>query len=117
MAIITYKFDYDSMEAEVKFKLNNETFDPKIAQEVLNFWTWDYDDEGDPTEEFMKKLALECIRVASMNNWNRYGVIQDFKSKEGWPKIDGTYGIELENIHQYEFREELLEMSIEHPEK
>lgn len=107
-----YTFNYNIYEAEACFKVDTDIFTKEHAKETLEFFAWDYDKEADPIDEVMKKYAIECIRVATFNNFNVFGVKQDFKNKEGFCNIDGTMGIELNVISGYEFDEGSLAMTI-----
>ena len=103
-----YTYIYDFHEAEAEFEVDTEKFTAEIAQEVLDFWTWDYDEEADPVDEAMKKTAMEVIRVATFEGYNTDGVKDEFNSKEGWWKLDGSAGITLISVSGYEFDEDKL---------
>lgn len=107
-----YKFDYNFHEASVTFEVDIEKFTPEIANITLEFFMWDYDKENDPVDEVMNKYALESIKVAYFNNLNEKGVISDFDQKEGFAKIDGSMGILLTEISEYEFLENDLIVEI-----
>lgn len=100
---IDYKYEYDYYEAEVHFKVDKEKFTEEMAYETLDFFTWDYDENEDPIDEVMKKYAMEAIRIATFNNYNEFGVIDEFQNNEGFAPIDGSYGITLVQINGYEF--------------
>jgi len=53
---------------------------------------------------------MECIKVATFNNYNEKGVISEFEEMEGWPRIDGTNGITLLDVSAYEFYEGDLDL-------
>lgn len=100
---VDYKFEYDYHEADVHFKVDTEKFTKEMAYDTLNFFTWDYDEDEDPIYEVMKKYAMEAIRIATFNNYNEFGVIDEFNDNEGFYRIDGSYGITLVQINGYEF--------------
>ena len=106
--IVEYSFDYDMMEAEVFLKVDTEKFKPEDAKVLLEFFTWEYDKEADPVEELLKKYALQVIKIASLENFNEYGVKTWFEENEGFPALDGSVGIELFYVSQYTFAEERL---------
>lgn len=107
-----YTFNYDMFEAEACFKVDTEKFTIDIAKKTLEFFTWDYDKDGDPIDEVMKKYAMAAIIIATIEGYNLYGVIQEFMNKEGFCKVDGSMGIELDFIQQYEFDENKLSMEV-----
>lgn len=108
MAIQTYSYDYDMMEASVSFEVDREKFTNEMALATLNFFTWDWDDEADPIDEVMKKYAMEAIRVRTHNDYNEYGVKSEFKNKEGFAAIDGSHGITLIEVSGYELDDDKL---------
>lgn len=107
-----YTFNYSLYEAQACFEVDTEKFSKDMAQATLDFFTWDYDDEADAIDEVMKKYAMESIRVGAFNSWNETGVISDFNEKEGFFPIDGSYGITLNLISNFEFDEDELEMIV-----
>lgn len=108
----TYDFNYDFHEATAKFEVDTEIFTDDMAKATLEFFCWDYDEEADPVDEVLKKYTIEAIREATDNNHNTYGVIQDFKRKEGFAPVDGSTGIKLLDVRLYEFDESKLTVEI-----
>lgn len=107
-----YTFDYNKMEAEAIFEVDTEVFTDEHALATLEFFTWDYDEEADPVDEVMKKYALEAIKVATEENYNELGVIEEFDSFEGFCKIDGSAGIKLISVTAYRFDPDVLYMDV-----
>jgi hypothetical protein len=99
-------------EAEACFKVDTNKFTNEHAQATLDFFIWDYDKQADPIDEVMKKYAMEAIRIATFNNYNVYGVKREFENNEGFCKVDGSCGIELNVISGYEFNEDALDMTV-----
>ena len=112
MSIRNYTFNYNVYEAEACFKVDTEKFTEVMAKETLNFFTWDYDKDADPIDEVMKKYALEAIRIATFNGYNLFGVKDEFMNNEGFCKVDGSMGIELNVVQGYEFDVEALSMEV-----
>ena len=75
---------------------------------MLEFFTWNYDEDGNPIEELMKKYAIKAIEVATAENFKTYGVTSWFDETEGFLALDGSQGIELTNVCMYEFDEDSL---------
>lgn len=112
MAIKKYDFDYNYGEAYCSFEVDTEKFTPELANITLEFFDWHYDKDADPVDEVMKKYAMRAIKEATFNGHNTYGVIKDFEEAEGYGRIDGSIGITLISISEYEFEENDLEMKV-----
>lgn len=106
-----YYFDYDH-NASCTLVVDTEVFTEDFARELLDFFTWDYDEDENPIDEYMKKLAVKCISLATFENYTAYGVIQEFNELEGFPKLDGTSGIILTQVNDYEFMDNSLYVKI-----
>ncbi|WP_416440419.1 DUF2528 family protein [Leeuwenhoekiella sp. A16] len=107
-----YKFDYDMMEASVKFEVDTEKFTPQLANDTLTFFLWDYDKNGDPVDEAVRKYALRAIIESTLHDHNTEGVIADFNDGEGFYPIDGSCGIKLLHVEGYTFDENKLEVKV-----
>lgn len=106
---IKYEFNYKMYEAKAGFIVDTDIFKPEDAKEYLEFFSWDYDNENDPIEELMKKYAMRAIKVATAENCNEYMVKMWFAENDGFLiPIDGTKGIELIYVNEYEFDESCL---------
>lgn len=110
-----YTLVYDTHKAEACFRVDTDKFTLEHALETLDFFTWYYDKEANPIDEVMKKYAIEAIIEATFNNYNLFGTIESFNNKEGFCKIDGSYGIELTRIECFEFDGDDLEVTIVNP--
>lgn len=110
MAIKIYTCNYDFYEAEAIFTVDTEIFKPEDAQLLLDFFSWDYDTEADPIDEIVKKYALQAILVGTAHDYNKVGVISWFEKSEGYLQIDGTNGVKLIGLSNYEFDEDKLEV-------
>ena len=108
MAIIIYDFKYNFHEAYATFRVDSEKLTEENAKLMLEFFIWDYDKDGNPIEELMKKYGMKAIEVATAESFNTYGVKEWFEESEGFLALDGSQGIELTNVTMYEFNEDLL---------
>jgi len=105
-----YKFAYDSFN-DIHLEVDRDVYTEELAKCTLGFFSWGspYDEDGDLVVEALKKIALQCIIQATINNHNTYGVISDFNDGvEGYPKLDGTSGIVLKKVEYYEFGDDNL---------
>ncbi len=107
-----YTFNYNFYEAEACFKVDTEKFKSEDAKLLLEFFSWDYDEEADPIDELMKKYAIQAIRVATFKNYKKEGVKSWFAEQEGFIAIDGSKGVELNLVSAYEFNEDDLDMKV-----
>jgi len=109
-----YDFVYSTHEAEASFKVDTEIFTEEMAKETLEFFAWDndYDHDGDPIDEVLKKYAIEAIWIATRNRYNTLGVTRDFEENEGFCNIDGSFGIELLHVSGYELDDDALSMTV-----
>lgn len=108
-----YNFEYGSYEAGVEFEVDLEIFTEDHANETLSFFIWDYNKEENPIDEVMKKYACESIRIATVEDFNEKGVIDEFMNKEGYCKIDGSSGIKLTSVTAFDFESTFLMMEVE----
>jgi hypothetical protein len=107
-----YEFDYKIGEAHVSFTVDTVKFTAEMAQATLDFFTWDYDKDEDPVTEVLKKYAIEAIWIATKYSLNEYGVTSHFADEEGYGPIDGSVGITLISVGEYEFDYRDLEVKI-----
>jgi hypothetical protein len=110
--IKTYEFNYSNHDAEACFEVNTDEFTPEHAKATLDFFIWDYDLEGDPIDEVMIKYALKAIKIATFENFNLNGVINEFYEAEGYCPVDGSSGILLKSVCGYEFNPLFMEVKI-----
>ena len=110
MAVIIYDFNYNFHEAYSTFRVDDEKLTKENAKEMLEFFTWDYDEDANPIEELMKKYGMKAIEVATAEDFNTYGVQCWFDESEGFLPLDGSQGIELTNVARYDFDEDSLNL-------
>lgn len=103
---IEYEYTYGIMEASASFLVDTDVFKPESAKVLLEFFSWDYDKEADPIEEILKKYAIRAIMVSSYENYSIEGVKYWFREQEGYLPIDGSQGVLLTNLMDYEFDED-----------
>ncbi|MAR57228.1 MAG: hypothetical protein CMM93_08605 [Rickettsiales bacterium] len=112
MALLDYTFKYDQFEASAIFRVDTEKFTEEHALATLNFFSWDWNKEGDILNEAMKKYAMTVIRIATFNGYNERGVIREMKTQEGYCRVDGSVGLTLLSVEAYEFDEDYLTFQI-----
>ncbi|WP_378186864.1 DUF2528 family protein [Aquimarina sp. W85] len=106
---ITYEYDYNSLEASAVIEIDTDKLSKKDAKSLLEFFFWNWNKENDIYEELAKKYAWVAIRFATHNEHNLLGVKEDFEEAEGFPPVDGTYGITLLEVEGLHIDEYLLE--------
>lgn len=95
----TYKIQFDWWTCTIEF--DPTLFTKVLLDECLDFFSWEYDEDDDPYEEYAKKLALEIIIESMLKN--REGVIRIFNEKEGFPPLDGSMGVSLMQCECWRF--------------
>lgn len=105
-----YKFNYDWHQATCELIIDQSILTKESAKELLEFFSWDWDEDNDVYEELAKKYAMKAIKFATFNNHNLIGVLDDFKETEGFPELNGKYGIELVAVELFEFVDDELEL-------
>lgn len=102
-----YTLNYNYGDAEITFEVDRELFTAEKANIILEFFCWDYDKQADPVEEVLKKYALECFKRSARALFDPGEFLKkEFEDLEGYCKIDGSEGLELISIEQYEFNED-----------
>lgn len=102
-----YKFNYDD-NASCEFEVNTDKFTKEKALDTLAFFSWNYDKDNDPVDEVMKKYAILVFEKTSLY-W--FDQLQE-KEFEGFYKMNGSEGILLKEVTDYEFNEDLLSVKI-----
>ncbi len=108
--IRTYKYAYDFGSAYATLEIDTDVLSKDDATQLLNFFAWDWDNENDVYDELAKKYALSAIKFATHNSHNLIGVLSDFKEAEGYPELNGVYGIKLIYVEGLEIEESELEL-------
>ncbi len=103
-----YFFNYDFNQASATFEVDTEKFTDEMSKEFLISYGHKYDNENNPTDEIMKKCALEVLKSSTFNNYGVTEVIRDFNEKKHFFKIDGSQGVLLIKVSPYEIVEEYL---------
>lgn len=75
---------------------------------MVDFW---YDSKqrlnennGDYVKTFLKQLASRILFEAANGN-NLYGVVSSFDDREGWCKMDGSFGIEILQVDEFDIEQ------------
>ncbi len=59
--------------------------------------------DGDIVNAVLGYLAQVCFGVQVSDGLNTYGVMTFFDDAEGWPKMDGSFGILIKSMDLFEF--------------
>lgn len=100
------KFEYGFLDGSVTLELNRELFTEELAKEVLDFSSWEKDENNDVVTEACRKIAYILFVFASLNRYTLQGVLNNQDELEGIPLLDGSVGIKLINIDVFEFDED-----------
>ncbi|SFU48739.1 Protein of unknown function [Pustulibacterium marinum] len=88
------------------FKLSSGDKVLDLISEMVNFWTGAEDNiddfEGDVVKAFLKNLTHLSLVLQKQFNYNVKGIVDLFKSQEGYAPMDGSAGIEITRISEME---------------
>ena len=103
-----YVLTYDFMGNEVVVDIDHSICTDELLHQINNFWSEaDYRLSQADDNVLHAVLKMLCCRVlrSSVADWN---AMDEFKVKgvEGWPLLDGSAGITLVNVDDWEFDEE-----------
>lgn len=103
----TYDIEYGPTwwECVVVIDHTPETLD--CIKIMVEFWTgWEHRllmNDDDYVKTFLQQLAREINHIQIEFNYNLKGVIEEFANREGWCLMDGSKGIEITSIDDFEF--------------
>lgn len=108
--IKTYKFQYDYW-CNIIFEVDTDKYTEELALATLEFFYWSWNNQNDPIIEVLKKISIQCLSL-SLDEYNTYGIKEEFDNKEGFPKLDGSDGLTLVRIDDFELNEDNLSLKI-----
>ena len=83
-----------------------------MAKEFLEFYSWDYDKEGNIRVEALKKIASKCFYLSQQ--WNVRGIINAIVDMfEAYIPLDGSKGVQLISIDNFSFDDEEFTVTID----
>lgn len=90
---------------ECTLEVNEEIFTQENAKSLLEFFSWDWDkDASDFRKEYFLKIAQKVIMLSA--HYSEMGILNWFQDTEGFPPLDGSYGIKLIDFDEFVFDEE-----------
>jgi len=102
----TYTIDYNYTH-DMKFEIDHEVATEEFFHELNNFWSESedrVDEDGSAFSGVMKLLAAVIFQLTVYPNKNTHGIKKLFQDgQEGWPQLDGSWGIELISTDSFEF--------------
>jgi len=108
MAKKMYDIEYGPTWWECTVVIDHTPEVDNAIREMVEFWAgWEHhlkDNNGDYTKTFLKNLARDINYIQAEFNYNLVGVIEEYsKEREGWCKMDGSSGIEITAIDDFDF--------------
>ncbi len=109
MAKKTYTVTYIPQDWDCTVEIEDEvngvaTLD--LIKQMVEFWTdWESlldDNDGDYTRAFLQQLARQAFLICVGENYNTYGIVEEFNDLEGWCKMDGSQGIKITNTDDFD---------------
>ena len=109
-----YKISHPYLDFSIEVEIDHSEKVDEYIKQMVQFWTdWEYNleqEEGDYTKSFLKQLFDEIFGIQANRNHSTNGIISEFKNKEGYCPLEGSYGIKL--IHVDTFNLESYELDI-----
>lgn len=103
---ITWDCFYDCI-----FLVDESIFTEEEAKGFLEFYTWDYEEDGDLRAEALKKIAIKCFYLSQ--EWNVEGIKEKIDDLfECYIPIDGSTGVTLIDIDNFSFDGEEYSVNI-----
>ena len=111
MNIKKYVINYDS-KVEIHVEIDHDVLSYEALDEINNFWS---DSDSRLAEEqsvlvaVLNRLAITVLYIQISNDYYTFGVVDDFDYSqrhggvEGWPKMDGSEGIKITRVDEFEF--------------
>ncbi len=89
--------DLFHVEWEIDFEIDHSVMTDKDLHLINNFWSNSEDRlddcDGDIVQVVLKMLARDALFLMVECPTSEKGLIERFKSEEGWPALDGSTGI------------------------
>lgn len=100
MSIRVFHLSHSETYWDGSVEIDHENPDAVEAmKQAVEFWTgWEDrldENDGDYTKTFLKSLGEKLVLMQLHLGYNLSGIIQDMAEEEGWPLLNGTYGIKL----------------------
>lgn len=103
----TYTVEYGPTGWECTIEIDETPNTLECIKIMVEFWTdWEHRlfiNDDDYVKTFLQQLAREINYIQAEYNYNLIGVKGEFENREGWSKMDGSYGIEIMEIDDFEF--------------
>lgn len=109
MAKKKYHVGFNYCRGMVEFEVDLDKFTIEHALSTLEFFSWNYDKDGDLIEEVVKKYALQVFLVGGGHSAD--GVIM-FWNEEGFGPINGEIGILLTDYEQIEPSDDDIDLEV-----
>lgn len=103
--INTYEYSYNWDDASAKIQIDTDKLTKDDCISLLKFFTWKWNEDECPYTELARLYCRTAMSFATCNNHNKIGVLMDFKEAEGFPELDGSYGITLIQVDGLDFSE------------
>lgn len=114
-----YNIEYD-LKVNVYVEIDHSIATDEILKEIIEFWTGSEDlvkQAGGVLNAVLKMLTRTCLYLQIETGYNVTGIIEKFDwdarngGQEGWPKMDGSYGIKLLRVDEFKLDENDMTIS------
>lgn len=106
MTYKNFKIEHIDKSSYVVLRVDLSKVDHKYLELFLGYWDIFYDDD-DILNEALSFIAIECfIESIKCNSYTTKGMMDIFKDKEGFPRLDGSSGISITQFSHFELEKE-----------
>lgn len=106
MGIKRYNVNWD-YQLDLVVEIDHDLVTDVLLHSINSFWSGAAgrlnDAEDNVLMAVLKMLGQQCWELMVAHEFNTYGLIQEFSQREGWPTMDGAYGIKIIDCDQLLF--------------
>jgi hypothetical protein len=85
-----------------------------LMKEMVLFWMGGKsrlkENDDDIAKTYLQQLGREILIILTEQDLNVHGVISEFENREGWSKLDGSFGIKLLDVDNVDIAHDEFEI-------
>lgn len=105
MAKQLYEVEYGPAFWECTIVIDHTPDTEDAMKAMVEFWIdWESHleaNDGNYTKTFVQQLAREAYWIQAEHHVNLKGVIEQFKHREGWTQMDGSFGFTITYVDNF----------------
>jgi len=111
------KYEVEHAGVSMIVEIDHSVLSDERLHEFNDFWTNPKnrlsDSNGDITETVLRLLMKDVYLIQAKNNYTTEGVVEEFnwdknRGIEGWVMMDGSNGIKIISVDEFEFDDILI---------